>query len=253
MEEDVMKNKQVFHILFIAFLIFTFTTGPSCEHDAIDEDKGFFGCTQLSEEGQRRKDELREQLEKRTGQSFKDWTYPEMLEFRKELNWLEAEKMKEKEKMSALAPTDNPAPQPSGPEEAAHYVDEPEQTAVSTEKKYLNISGRWVGTYTITDHTGPDYGGVTYEYGTNEELVFSVNQAANSDQATVTAYGTECATTFNSESRKLEFTYKSNFQGSLIVTVFKGTVSSDLSTIEGTFVQTWPDSTKFSGNWRVRR
>jgi hypothetical protein len=157
----------------------------------------------------------------------------------------------EKQKMKKLFP--NLAPQPSGPEEAAHYEDEPEQTAVSTEKKHLNIAGRWVGTYTITDHTGPDYGGVTYEYGTNEELVFSVNQAANSDQATVTAYGTECATTFNSESRKLEFTYKSNFQGSLIVAVFRGTVSSDLSTIEGTFVQTWPDGTKFSGTWRVRR
>jgi hypothetical protein len=131
--------------------------------------------------------------------------------------------------------------------------DEPEQTAVDTEKKYLNIAGRWVGTYIITDHTGPDYGGVTYEYGTNEELVFSVNQAANSNQATVNLWGTECATTFNSESRKLEFTYNTYMEGTLLVAVFKGTVTSDLSAIEGTLVQTWPDGTKFSGTWRARR
>ncbi len=66
-----MKNKQVFHILFIAFLLLTFTTGPSCEHDAINEDKGFFGCTQLSAEGQRRKDDLREQLEKGQAKALK--------------------------------------------------------------------------------------------------------------------------------------------------------------------------------------
>jgi len=86
----------------------------------------------------------------------------------------------EKEKMSALAPTDKPATQPAGPEEAAHYVDEPEQTAVSNEKKYLNIAGRWVGTYTITDHTGPDYGGVTYEYGTNLSSRQNYNYAGSS-------------------------------------------------------------------------
>jgi hypothetical protein len=175
-------------------------------------------------------------------------------------------KVQEKEKKEGLVPPSKPAPPVSAvpniieenlPEStgtASYYEeieeDEPESTETETNEVSINIAGNWSGIMTATQYLGPVGPGLEVEL-LSEPIKLIITGTGDNISVSIGSY--ICQTSFDSNSRKLKFIYKTELEGSPISRSFTGVVTPDGRTIEGTWLETWPEGDAVKGTWTVSK